>query len=131
MRRFIANYSRQTGATVLLTSHYMADVETLCKRIVLIDQGRLRYDGDLEGLAIRLTPYKLLQVTLLDNVPARWEDFGEVIDREGSKISLRVHRQAISTVTARLLAGLPVVDLSVTNPPLESVMDQVYREGVA
>jgi ABC-2 type transport system ATP-binding protein len=131
MRRFIANYSRQTGATVLLTSHYMADVETLCKRIVLIDHGTLRYDGDLESLATRLTPYKLLQVTVSENAPARWDAFGEVIDAEGSKVSLRVHRQAISSVTARLLAELPVVDLSVANPPLESVMDQVYREGVA
>lgn len=131
MRRFITDYSRQTGATILLTSHYMADVETLCKRIVLIDKGTLRYDGDLGGLSATLSPYKLVKVTVADGVPPAWGRFGEVIDAEGGKVSLRVHRREVPAVTARLLAELPVADLSVEEPPLESVIDRVYREGVA
>lgn len=131
IRRFIAAYSRQTGATILLTSHYMADVEALCRRIVLIDQGTLRYDGDLASLSAMLSPYKLLKVAVADDIHPVWSRFGEVVEADGSKVALRVQRQEVPSVTARLLAELSVADLSVENPPLESVIDQVYREGVA
>src|SRR5581483_8067999 len=131
MRRFIADYSRQMQATTLLTSHYMIDVETLCKRIVLIDKGMLKYDGNLEGLSATLSPYKLLKVTVSNGVQPAWDAFGEVVESEGSKVALRVHREQVPAVTARVLADLPVADLSVEDPPLESVIDQVYRKGGA
>ncbi|MFL5807607.1 MAG: ATP-binding cassette domain-containing protein, partial [Roseiflexaceae bacterium] len=128
MRRFIADYSRQTGATTLLTSHYMADVETLCKRIILIDRGALAYDGALAGLTTRLAPYKLVKIAVAGEPPV-WERFGEVIAAEGPTASLRVPRADVPSVTARLLAELHVADLAVAEPALESVIEQVYREG--
>src|SRR5205085_6884125 len=64
IRRFIAEYNRRTGASILLTSHYMDDVVALCKRVIVIHHGRLLYDGALAGLAERMAPYKLLRVTL-------------------------------------------------------------------
>jgi ABC-2 type transport system ATP-binding protein len=131
MRRFIADYSRTTGATILLTSHYMADVESLCKRIMLIDKGKLAYDGDLARLSLTLSPYKLVTVAVSDDARPQWSCFGDVVESEDGKAALRVHRQEVPAVTARLLAELPVADLSVEDPPLESVMDRVYREGVA
>ncbi len=131
VRRFIAAYSRETGASILLTSHYMADVETLCERIALIDKGELKYDGDLEGLSRTLSPYKLLKVAVPGGVEPLWDRFGEVVEAEDGKVSLRVRREEAPAVTARLLAELPVVDLSVADPPLETVIDRVYREGVA
>jgi ABC-2 type transport system ATP-binding protein len=143
VRRFLAAYPRQTGATVLLTSHYMADVEHLCRRIILIDQGQVRYDGDLEGLAATISPFKLVKVAVNGAVSANGSAgaagpdgdglsrFGEVVETTGGTVALRVRREAVPAVTARLLAELPVVDLSVENPPLESVIDRVYREGVA
>ena len=131
IRRFIAAYSRQTGATILLTSHYMADVEALCRRIILIDQGTLRYDGDLVTLSATLSPYKLLKVAVPDDVRPAWSSFGEIVEAEDGRVSLRIRREDVPAVTARLLAELPVADLSVENPPLEHVMDQVYRGGVA
>jgi len=131
MRRFIAGYSVQTQAAVLLTSHYMADVETLCTRIVLIDKGTLRYYGDLRGLSALLSPFKLLTVTIASGATADWQQFGEVVQAEEGTVSLRVPRQQAPAVTARLLAELPVADLSVGDPPLESVIDQIYRTGVA
>jgi ABC-2 type transport system ATP-binding protein len=130
MRRFIHDYNRQTGATILLTSHYMADVESLCRRIILIDQGALAYDGELAALSARLSPYKLLRVTLTQEANHNLDSYGEVVAREGGEVSLRVPRGDVPKVTAQLLAELPVADLSVSEPPLESVMDRVYREGV-
>ncbi len=131
VRRFIADYSRETGGTILLTSHYMADVETLCERIALIDKGELKYDGDLEGLSRTLSPYKLLKVSVPGGVEPPWDRFGEVVEAEDGKVSLRVRREEAPSITARLLAELPVADLSVADPPLETVIDRAYREGVA
>jgi ABC-2 type transport system ATP-binding protein len=130
MRRFISAYSHQTGATILLTSHYMADVEMLCKRIVLIDQGTVKYDGVLEELSATLSSYKLLKVAIADETTPLWSTYGDVVEAERGKVALRVHRKQIAAVTARLLTELTVVDLVVENPSLERVIDQVYAEGI-
>jgi ABC-2 type transport system ATP-binding protein len=130
MRRFLAEYSQRTTATILLTSHYMADVETLCKRIILIDKGSLAYDGNLVGLAARIAPYKLLKVAVLPPAQPAWERFGEVVEIGEAGVSLRVLRQDVPAITARMLAELPIADLTVAEPTLESVIDQAYREGV-
>jgi len=131
MRRFIARYARESGATILLTSHYMADVESLCQRILLIDKGSLRYDGPLARLSASLTPFKVLNVEVTVGTGPVWEEFGEVTEASADRATLRVHRDRAPAATARLLAELPVTDLSVGDPPLESVIDRVYREGVA
>jgi ABC-2 type transport system ATP-binding protein len=131
MRRFIADYNRQTGATILLTSHYMADVATLCRRIILIDHGALVYDGDLASFAASLTSHKLVTVTADDAALIDWQRFGEVSEQTERRVQLRIERHAIPAVTARLLAEATVTDLSVEEPPLEAIMDQVYRRGVS
>ncbi len=131
-RRYIADYARRTGATVLLTSHYMTEVEALCPRVVLIDQGRLRYDGRLAALGAHLSPYKLLRVTTADNAAAvAWEQYGEPDDSDPHRVTLRVPRDSAPQVTSRLLAEIPVTDLTVADPPLETMMDRFYRAGVA
>ncbi|MEQ4205574.1 ATP-binding cassette domain-containing protein [Actinopolymorpha sp. B17G11] len=131
-RRYIADYASQTGATVLLTSHYMAEVEALCPRVVLIDQGRLRYDGRLAALAAQLSPYKLLRVTTGDDsASVSWNDYGELDDSDPSQVTLRVPREDAPQITSRLLAEVPVIDLTVADPPLETMMDRFYRAGVA
>ena len=129
MRHFITQYARHTNATILLTSHYMADVETLCKRIILIDDGTLRYDGKLDALATKLSPYKILKVQVRDG-ETTWERFGDIVEASEGVVSLRVHRERVPAITAQLLAELPIVDLSVVDPPLEHVIDRVYREGL-
>jgi ABC-2 family transporter len=94
----------------------MADVETLCNRIILIDQGALAYDGDLAGLTMRLAPYKLVKIAVAGEPPA-WERFGEVIVADGPAASLRVPRADVPSVTARLLAEPQVADLAVGAEP--------------
>ena len=132
LRRFLAEYNRQSGVTVLLTSHYMADVLALCPRVIVIHEGRILYDGGLSQLAERLAPFKLLRVTL-DEVKAEaevWPEGAEVLERENGRIVLRVGRSAAPAVTAQLLSTLPVTDLTVEDPPLEAVIDRIYQGGV-
>lgn len=133
MREFLKEYNRRFGVTVLLTSHYMADVMALCPRVILIHCGKLLYDGELKGLAQTLAPFKLLRLTLnLEN--ASEGEFNlphsvEIIERENSHLTLRVGREAAPAVVSNLLASLAVSDLTIEDPPIEAVIDQIYREG--
>lgn len=133
LRRFLADYNQRHGVTVMLTSHYMADVMALCPRVILIHHGRLLYDGELSGLAQRLAPFKLLRVTLRDagqtlNDESLPKDI-EITERSANHLTLRASRSAAPAITARLLQTLPVIDLVVEDPPIEAVIDQIYREG--
>jgi ABC-type uncharacterized transport system ATPase subunit len=130
MRRFVAQYAERTGATVLLTSHYMADVATLCPRLVLIDKGSIQYDGKLDELAAKLSPYKLVRLTAPGADERGLREAGELVESSDGTWVLRVPRADVARTTARLLTELDVADLSVEEAPLEAVIDQAYREGV-
>ncbi len=132
LRGFLGEYNRRRGVTVILTSHYMADVAALCSRVILIHRGTLLYDGGLSGLARQLAPFKLIRLSLgnghggqIPPLPAG----GEVIGQEDGRIVVRVGRLEAPAFTAHLLNTLPVADLAVEDPPLEAVIDQIYREG--
>ena len=133
LRTFIGQYNRRAGATIILTSHYMADVVELCPRVLLIQEGRLLYDGALAELSARLAPFKLLRLTLAENVPVNGElPVGvDVLEQENGSITLRIPRERTAAVTAGLLNTLPVVDLAVEDPPIEAVIDQIYKGGGA
>jgi ABC-2 type transport system ATP-binding protein len=113
IRSFIAEYNSRYDATVLLTSHYMADVQALCKRVIVIHHGRLLFDGQLAALADRFAAYKTIEAVLAD----------------GERISLRVPKAETSQATARLLAQHEVSDLTVEDPPIEDVIEQVFASG--
>jgi ABC-2 type transport system ATP-binding protein len=131
IRQFVASYNRNHGATVLLTSHYMADVTALCKRVIVIHKGRLLYDGDLAALAGRIAPFKLVRLDVeSDDDAARVEQYGEVTSREDRKIALRLPRGETSGAVGRLLSELSVVDLTVEDPPIEEVIGQVFQDAM-
>jgi len=127
IRAFIAEYNRRYGATVLLTSHYMADVEALCKRIIVIHHGKLLFDGELAGLVQRFTAHKTIVVQLKD-CAADLGSFGEVVSCEDGRTTLRVPKAETARVTERLLAELPVIDLTVADPPIEEIIEQVFAQ---
>jgi ABC-2 type transport system ATP-binding protein len=128
IRQFVAQHNQKYGATVLLTSHYMADVTALCKRIIVIHHGRLLYDGELSTLAGRMAPFKRVQLDMENpQAAADAETYGEVIERQECKITLRLARDKTSEVVARLLADFPVVDMTVEDPPIEEVIEQVFK----
>ena len=126
LREFIAGYNARTGATVLLTSHYMADVEALCKRVIVIHHGTLLFDGDLSGLSERFASYKTISVSL-DQTPPALEGYGEVVSTDGARVTLRVPKAETSRATARLLTDLSVVDLTVEDPPIDDVIEKVFN----
>jgi ABC-2 type transport system ATP-binding protein len=127
IRQFVADYNARYDATVLLTSHYMADVEALCERVIVIHHGQILYDGPLAGLADRFAAYKTIGVAL-ENGQADLSGYGEVIHRDGDWVTLRVPKAQTSAVTARLLAQEQVLDLNVEEPPIEDVIELVFAQ---
>jgi ABC-2 type transport system ATP-binding protein len=127
IRSFIAEYNRRYEATVLLTSHYMADVEALCKRVIVIHHGRILFDGALSGLGERFAAYKEIAVDLQDGT-RDLSRYGEVLQHDGSRVKLRVPRAQTAQVTARLLAEQDVADLTVEDPPIEDVIELVFAQ---
>jgi ABC-2 type transport system ATP-binding protein len=131
IRAFVAEYNRRHNATVLLTSHYMADVEALCRRVIVIHHGRILFDGDLGKLKAQFSSYKTLSLSM-QNPEADLSKYGDVIGREDGRVTLRVPKAQTSQVTARLLSELQVDDLTVEDTPVDDVIDQVFsqKEGV-
>ncbi len=125
IRDFVAAYAERHRATVLLTSHYMADVEALAERVIVINRGTLLFDGPLAGLVERFAPHKTITVDL-DGRAEHLDRYGEVVEAEEGRAVLRVPKGDAAAVTARLLADLPVVDLSITDPPVDEVIDRVF-----
>ena len=130
IRAFVSEYNARYEAAVLLTSHYMADVEALCKRVIVIHHGKLLFDGDLSTLVQRFSPYKTI-VVQLDGPAADLRPYGEVVARDDSQITLRVPKSDTASVTGRLLADLQVADLTVEDPPIDAVIEQVFAEGAS
>ena len=128
IRAFITEYNRRFGATVLLTSHYMADVEALCKRVVVIHHGRLVFDGDLSVLVQQFTEHKTIVVQLGD-CDGDLKAYGEVVSCSDGQTTLRVPKSQAAHITERLLADLPVIDLLIEDPPIEEVIERVFAEG--
>jgi len=126
IRAFIAEYNQRTGATVLLTSHYMADVVALCRRVIVIHHGHLLFDGDLKTLSDQVSLHKTIQV-VLDDGDVDLRPYGEVLARDGAKVTLRVAREDVIRVAAQLLRDFPVSDLTIEDPPIEDVIEQVFR----
>ena len=127
IRTFIAEYNRRYEATVLLTSHYMADVEALCKRVVVIHHGKILFDGPLARLGDQFDAYKTLTVELED-LSADLSGYGDVLEREDGRVKLRVPKADTARITARLLAERDIADLTVEDPPIEDVIELVFAQ---
>jgi ABC-2 type transport system ATP-binding protein len=127
VREFIRRYNERSGATVLLTSHYMDDVASLCKRVVVIDQGRLRYDGDLAELVRSLQPDKRVSLKLRGPPDrAALERVGTVVELSAGQALLQVKQEHLREAVGFLLGDDNVTDLTIEDPPLEEVMRQLF-----
>ncbi|MGL6281878.1 MAG: ABC transporter ATP-binding protein [Microcoleaceae cyanobacterium] len=138
VRNFLREYNERYQATILLTSHYMADITALCKRVLLIYQGILIYDGSLDGLVTKFSPYREVQVELLNSLsddPEKCQkilaEYGEVQSLQGQSARLLVKRSELTKMVAKILADLEILDLTVTDPPIEDVIGRVFSQGTA
>jgi ABC-2 type transport system ATP-binding protein len=130
VRDFLREYNQRYQATVLLTSHYMADITALCKRVLLIHQGQLMYDGSLDGLLEKFAPYRVVNVELAEAVDiVTLETFGEVKAHDGRMVGFMIPQEKLTSTVSRILTELEVVDLTVTEPPVEEVIGKVFQAG--
>jgi ABC-2 type transport system ATP-binding protein len=130
VRDFVRAYNERYGATVLLTSHYMADIVALCRRVLLIHEGTLVYDGALDKLLERVAPHREVTIKLKDAAPADIADrLPDVVGVDGHVVRLHVGRDVLTRRVAEVLEGFDVEDLSVGDPPVEDVIAQAFSGG--
>ena len=130
VREFVRDYNARFDSTVILTSHYMADVTALARRILVIDQGELVFDGDLSRLAEQGSGGKTIKLQLRQAVtPEQLARYGTVVQSDGLSAELTVPRREVSVRAARLLGELDVADLTVEDPPIEAVMAELFGKG--
>ncbi len=127
MRDFVGAYNRLHRSTILLTSHYMEDVRQLARRVIIIDHGKIMYDGKLDHLVKRYAKHKLLSVVLDTYVPPdKLMAIGELVSYEFPKAVIKVERSASNIAAAEILQHFPVDDLNIEEPDIEDVIRDVF-----
>ena len=127
LREFIRQYNKDFTTTVILTSHYMDDIEALCERVLLIDEGSLLFDGQLQELSKEFSAEKVVQLEFLK--PIMKEDiagFGTIADYSPERVSLRIDSENTPKITAEILSNYPVADLTITAVPIEEIVRKIF-----
>lgn len=129
LREFIREYNKRHKATILLTSHYMGDVEALCKRVIIINKGTILYDGLLSELAKKYAPYKIMSVVFQEYFDSKkLEGLGEIRSYNYPKLVLRVSKNDSKEKASLILKNFPVEDLNIEDPDIEDVIREVFSE---
>jgi ABC-2 type transport system ATP-binding protein len=130
IQTFLRHYQQARKIAILLTSHYMKDVAALCRRVVVIAQGKIMYDGSLAGIIDRFSKHKVITLQLAEeNMNAQWSRYGEVLDQQTPKVRLRIARDVVPEVLAAILANHHIEDVSVEDPPLEEVIAELFSQA--
>ncbi len=130
VREFLGDYNQRHGTTMILTSHYMADIQALCERVILIDHGQITFDGELSEVVDRFADHKLvtIQWDSAINREAEWfAGFGEVIQLEDARVQLKVPRNQVIPSCKQLLDQLPVTDIDIKETPIEDVIGKAFQ----
>lgn len=133
VQEFLKHYQRERQITVLLTSHYMKDVEALCERAVIINQGLIQHDGPLASIVGRFSQTKVIELQFASELPANaeLERFGTVFDIKSPRLKLRIPRSAVAQTLTALLSRYEIEDVSVQDRPLEEVIAEVFQQDAA
>ena len=127
MRDFIKEYNRRYNATIVLTSHYMDDVKELCKRVIIIDKGKVLFDGALDEIIKKFANHKLLTVVFSKEVSEKeLKKIGEIKEFEMPRATISVLRDKVSSSASRLLESFPVADLNIEEPKIEDIIREVF-----
>lgn len=128
LRQFVSDYNRRYGATVILTSHYMNDVKELCKRVIIINNGRLLFDGSLAELIRDHADYKVLTVVFEGRMSAgRLAKLGKVESIDGARAHIRVDTKDVRSVASHLLSKFSIEDITIAEPEIEDVIREVFE----
>ena len=138
IRSFIGEYNQRYDATVVLTSHYMADVQALCKRVIIIHHGNVLFDGALAALSHKFAATKTIVVRFEQMLTSIANDagipdlsrYGTVVSADGNAVSLTVSRDKVASITAQILSEHSVLDLTIEDPPIDDVIESVFADGV-
>jgi len=129
IRRCLREYNRDKHVTVLLTSHYMQDVEALCERVIVINHGRLMHDGPLSGIVGRFATHKVLTLQFQEGSdPNGLAEFGDILELNPPRARLRVPRDEVAALAARLLQSYRLADLSIEDPPIEDAISEMFGQ---
>jgi len=127
IQQFLKYYQEERSITILLTSHYMKDIAALCKRVVVIAQGQIQYDGSLSGIVDSFSGDKIITLQLSEGTnPNGLERFGNLEKLALPRVSFRCPRSEVSKTLAEILSNYPVDDMSVEDPPLEETISKLY-----
>ena len=128
VREFLRTYNAGNKIVTMLTSHYMQDIEELCKRVIIIDAGRIFFDGPLSAIIDRFATHKIVGLTFADSAACDFAVFGEVVERTPVSVRLRVLRARVTETCREILGTCNVTDISVQEPPVEEVIRQLFHE---
>ena len=128
VREFLRVYNREHKIVTMLTSHYMQDIEELCHRVIIIDHGKIFFDGPLDDIIDRFSGFKILSLTFEDQAVRDFSAFGEVIEQTPVSVQLKVPRARVTETCRQLLDNCKVTDINVQELPVEEVIRQLFGE---
>lgn len=131
VREFLRYYNRENKIVTVLTSHYMQDIEELCPRVIVIDHGRIFFDGPLTGIVDRFAGEKVIELVLNEPATEDFSSMGEVIEHTGQTLKIKVPRQRVTEVCREILARTQVSDISIQETPIEEIIRRFFEEQQA
>ena len=126
VRDFLKHYNRERKIVTMLTSHYMGDIEALCQRVIIIDHGRIFFDGPLSGIIERFASHKILGFTIAETATPDLAPYGEIMPKVDAQHRIRVARPKVMEICREVMARFPVTDMSVQEPPIEDVIREFF-----
>jgi ABC-2 type transport system ATP-binding protein len=131
IREFLQQYNSDNSIVTMLTSHYMQDIEELCRRVIIIDHGRIFFDGPLTSIIDRFATHKILNLVFADRADRRFDNFGEVLEQTPDTVNLKVPRAKVTDACREILSTYRVTDINVQELPVEDVIRQLFGEHAA
>jgi ABC-2 type transport system ATP-binding protein len=128
VREFLRHYNRERKIVTMLTSHYMQDIEELCARVIIIDNGRIFFDGPLNSIIDRFATHKIVSLSFANGVECDFNGLGEIVERNAGNVRLKVPRAKVAETCRELLGACNVTDLNVEELPVEEVIRQLFSE---
>ena len=128
VREFLRSYNATQKTTILLTSHYMADIQALCRRVIIIDHGSIFFDGKLDDVLDRFADFKMVTIQTTEGGASAsdLEKYGVVVERTSGTVKLKVKRERVIPVCKALLDDLPVTDIDIQEVPIEDIIRQLF-----